>query len=175
MRGEDPDSENDSVMALACGTVQTHSEIKAAKTSEADEAKLQGRLDIPDGIKAAFVTEKQMIAAQQADPYCKQLIDLLKNRDKNPDAKHYTASDNLLCRVTEASDPKEGRGTLRPYVPVALRPTIIRNHHGSVYGCHKNARGTYQQVCITVLLAPDGQGHTGVRTRVRAVPASQAT
>ena len=144
----------DSIMAMACEAVQTMDEFKATLTASKqvevkvsdDEPKLQGRLDIPEELQPGFITERQLAAEQRKDPYAKQLIEAIKNGSKAPETKWYAVRDDLLCRVTEANDPTEGRDSLRPYVPTPLRVTIIRNFHDSIYGCHKGARDTYLQI-----------------------------
>ena len=73
----DSDDEYDdeqSVMALACGAAQTNSdaEIFAAQVLEDEgehEGRSQSRLDIPDGLKARFLSERSMAAEQGRDPY----------------------------------------------------------------------------------------------------------
>ena len=73
----DSDDEYDdeqSVMALACGAAQTHrgAEIFAAQVLDDDEeheGRSQSRLDIPDGLKARFISERSMAAEQGRDPY----------------------------------------------------------------------------------------------------------
>ena len=72
----DSDDEYDdeqSVMALACGAAQTHSdaEVFAAQVLDEDEeheGRSQSRLDIPDGRKARFISERSMVAEQSSSP-----------------------------------------------------------------------------------------------------------
>ena len=67
-------------------------------------------------------------------------------RSSSKESRHFVLRDGLLCKHTEAQDPKQGKDTLRPYVPATLRPAILRNFHNSVYSTHKEARDTYNQI-----------------------------
>ena len=72
----DSDDEYDdeqSVMALACGAAQTHIDAAtfAAQVLDEDEeheGRSQSRLDIPDGRKARFISERSMVAEQSSSP-----------------------------------------------------------------------------------------------------------
>ena len=139
-----------STMALACGAAQTNrdAEIFAALVldeEEEHEGRSQSRLDIPDGLKARFISERNMAAEQKRDPYCQQISEAL-GRKSPQESRHYVMRDGLLCKYTEAQDPKQGKDTLRPYVPTRLRPAILRNFHDSVYATHRGARDTYNQI-----------------------------
>ena len=88
---EEPEDEP-SIMALACGAAQTHQDAEAYAVEvlgeeEKHEGRSQSRLDIPAGLRARFITDKQMAAEQSRDPYCQQIIKGLQN-DKSKEARH---------------------------------------------------------------------------------------
>ena len=115
---EEEHEDEPSVMALACGAAQTQQDAEAYAVEvlgeeEEHEGRSRSRLDIPAGLKARFITDKQMAAEQSRDPYCQQIIKGLQS-DKSKEARHYLVRDGLLCRYTEAQDPKHGKDALRP-------------------------------------------------------------
>ena len=139
-----------SIMALACGAAQKNSDaqVYAAQVldeEEEHEGRSQSRLDIPDGLKARFISERSMAAEQGRDPFCQQIVKELE-RTGCKGSRHYVVRDGLLCKFTAAQDPKQGMDTLRPYVPTTMRPAILRNFHDSVFSAHKGARDTYNQI-----------------------------
>jgi len=149
----DSDDEYDdeqSIMALACGAAQTNSDAQAYAAQVLDEeeeheGRSQSRLDIPDGLKARFISERSMAAEQGRDPFCQQIVKELEKAGCKG-SRHYVVRDGLLCKFTAAQDPKQGMDTLRPYVPTTMRPAILRNFHDSVFSAHKGARDTYNQI-----------------------------
>ena len=147
---DDEYDDEQSVMALACGAVQTNSDVgifaaQVLDDKEEREGRSQSRLDIPDGLKSRFISERSMVAEQGRGPYCQQIVKALE-RSSSKESQHHVLRDGLLCKYTEAQDPKHGEDILRPYVPATMRPAIPRNFHDSVYSAHKGARDTYNQI-----------------------------
>ena len=101
----DSDDEYDdeqSIMALACGAAQTNSDAQmyAAQVldeEEEHEGRSQSRLDIPDGLKARFISERSMAAEQGRDPFCQQIVKELE-RMGCKGSRHYVVRDGLLSK-----------------------------------------------------------------------------
>ena len=98
---------------------------------------------------------------QQSDQFSKRLLDKIRVSGGEPTSNiegtarrssaalrlaKFASIGNLLFRVTEASGPREGYDSARVYIPTSLRVKIIRKHHTSVLGVHRNEKATFADI-----------------------------
>ena len=84
---------------------------------------------------------------------CQELIQQLASHDDgsalSTRLKKFTLIEGVLFRATDSDDPKEGFDSARVYVPKSLVNQVIRNHHSTVWGGHRNVTATFKEIVGT--------------------------
>ena len=105
-------------------------------------------LAVPDTLKHTVISLDDIRVAQASDPECIGVRLRLANGDKRV-CKQFESHDDVLYKVWHAGEG-DGDGwhqdTMRPALPKKLRPVVMHNAHGTIYGGHVNSTGMYKQI-----------------------------
>ena len=133
----------------AHSSTHTHTHTHAATKAPAEPEVLQ----IPEALTPVPISTGQFKQEQAADPVCQELIQQLASHDDgsalSTRLKKFTLIEGVLFRATDSDDPKEGFDSARVYVPKSLVNQVIRNHHSTVWGGHRNVTATFKEIVGT--------------------------
>ena len=106
-------------------------------------------LRTPSTQMASMISSSELKTAQNNDTYCQQIISELWREEAGelfspPRSKTWEIMNGVLCRLTE--NEHGGDDTLRPVVPESLRTRVLKNHHVSIWGCHRYEKSTFRDI-----------------------------